>query len=375
MATSTKNSIQPALLFMPDISGFTEFVNNTEIAHAQSIIQEVIEILIESNELNLELGEIEGDAVFFYRLGKPPHMKDLVKQVESMFTKFHQHIQLYDHQRICPCGACTNAVKLKLKIIAHFGEVGGYSIKQHRKLFGRDVIVLHRLLKNNLNKNQYVLFTESLMEGAEPLNEPPTWYKPESGTEYYDVGTINFTAIDLTELHDQMPKVEPLAFKSYQKASPMFTEEKIIPAPISEVFTLIFDLKQRTSWMDGVKGVEIIGHDHINRRGTMHRCLVNEKNNPVLVTSYASLSQGGIELVEMDNKGIGGCRFCLIPVTGQNTLLKIEMLVKNNPLVRLFFRLTIKNKFRKSIIRSMENLRHLCMQPKVIVHEEILSQN
>src|SRR5215208_3665080 len=133
--TATNSAVQPALLFMPDISGFTDFVNSTEITHAQSIIQDVLEIIIESNQINLELGEIEGDAVFFYRLGNPPSVEELLQQVQTMFTRFHQHLELYDLQRICPCVACSSAVKLKLKIIAHFGEVAGYTVKKHQKLF------------------------------------------------------------------------------------------------------------------------------------------------------------------------------------------------------------------------------------------------
>lgn len=73
MATTTTRSaaiaVQPALLYMPDISGFTQFVTSTEIDHAQGIIQELLEVLIDSNQLGLEVGEVEGDAVFFYRLG------------------------------------------------------------------------------------------------------------------------------------------------------------------------------------------------------------------------------------------------------------------------------------------------------------------
>lgn len=183
MTTETNPAVQPALLFMPDISGFTEFVSSTEITHAQSIIQEVLEIIIESNQINLEIGEIEGDAVFFYRIGTPPTMEQLLKQVQIMFTKFHRHLQMYDKQRICPCAACSSAAQLKLKIVAHFGEVAGYSVKSHRKLFGRDVIVLHRLLKNSLNKKEYALLTEPLIEGTGIPGELPEWFLPEEAKE------------------------------------------------------------------------------------------------------------------------------------------------------------------------------------------------
>jgi hypothetical protein len=53
------------LLFIPDISGFTRFVNETEIGHSRLIIQELLEILINANEVGLEVSEIEGDAILY----------------------------------------------------------------------------------------------------------------------------------------------------------------------------------------------------------------------------------------------------------------------------------------------------------------------
>ena len=165
---------QSALLFMPDISGFTQFVAETEILHSQHIIRELLEILIDSNHLDLQVCEVEGDAIFFYRLGEKPDLRSLLRQVEKMFTRFHAHLKLYEHQRICPCGACKTAAGLSLKIVAHFGEVTGISVKDHKKLFGKDVILIHRLLKNNLDKKEYVLLTEKLIAeiNEKDLNGP-----------------------------------------------------------------------------------------------------------------------------------------------------------------------------------------------------------
>lgn len=55
------------LLFIPDISGFTRFVTETEIGHSRIIIQELLEILINANGIGLEISEIEGDAILFYK--------------------------------------------------------------------------------------------------------------------------------------------------------------------------------------------------------------------------------------------------------------------------------------------------------------------
>ena len=62
---------EQAIVFIPDISGFTDFTSATEIDHAAHIITELLELLVESNQSGFTLAEIEGDAVLFYRSGEP----------------------------------------------------------------------------------------------------------------------------------------------------------------------------------------------------------------------------------------------------------------------------------------------------------------
>ena len=107
----TTGTTQPALLFIPDISGFTEFVENTEINHGQAIIQELLETLIEANELGMKVSEIEGDAIFFYRLGKELSPEEIAAQCKKMFIAFRQQLRKYEMSRICDCGACVAAGK------------------------------------------------------------------------------------------------------------------------------------------------------------------------------------------------------------------------------------------------------------------------
>ena len=89
------------LLFIPDISGFTRFVNETEIDHSRLIIQELLDILINANQIGLEVSEIEGDAILFYKFGESPGLEKLYQQVEKMFCDFHRHLNAYDHLRYC----------------------------------------------------------------------------------------------------------------------------------------------------------------------------------------------------------------------------------------------------------------------------------
>src|SRR5260221_8301719 len=246
MATVHINTpeIKQALLFMPDISGFTKFVNETEIIHSQHIVQELLEILLDSNQIEMQVNEIEGDAIFFYKPGERPSLNELLKQAETMYINFHRHLQLYDHQRICNCGACQSAINLKLKIIIHYGEISRYSVKEHKKLFGRDVIVIHRLLKNNIEHQEYLLMTEPLINGQN-LNLNSSWFTVNRGAEVYDAGEIEFCFSILSELGKQLP---PPVFPHNQlsaRAVISFTEEDILPADMNKVVEAIFDLEKR----------------------------------------------------------------------------------------------------------------------------------
>ena len=350
---------QSALLFMPDISGFTQFVNETEISHSQHIIRELLEILIDSNHLKLEISEVEGDAIFFYRLGNRPALQNLLQQVEKMFTRFHSHLKLYEHQRVCPCGACKTAPGLSLKIIAHFGEVTGMSIKDHNKLFGKDVILIHRLLKNNLDNKEYVLFTDPLVHAMEGKNLP-SWYVPQQATEQYDVGNIQFHYSDLSKLHDTV-RVSVPVYNSSRKTYVAFSKEEVIPAPMEKIFETMLDMQQ-----DQLRKLpgndDQPSDDSIIKIGMRHPCLIT-RNNSVNITESVKVEPEHIEVVEMSVKGIAGYRYIFRKISSEETRLSIQMLIKNNPLFKMAFSIGIKSKMTKRIANFFSNLKtHLQKQ-------------
>ena len=340
---------QPALLFMPDISGFTQFVSETEVMHSQHIVQELLEILIDSNHLNLQVSEIEGDAIFFYKPGDKPDLKSLLQQVEKMFTRFHAHLKLYEHQRICPCGACKNAVDLSLKIIVHFGDVTGISIKEHKKLFGKDVILLHRLLKNSLNRREYVLFTEGLIDELEH-HHLPNWYMPQQASEQYDVGEVRFYFSDLSDLHKTV-RVDLPVYNSSSKTYVAFAEEEVIAAPMEKIFETLITMQRRQKVTRGEKD-----NDAIIKIGEQHPCLITRNNN-MNVTESVKLEPENIEMVEMNKSGIAGYRYILKKISPEETNLSVQMLIKKNTLYKFVFSIAIKSKMMVRIRQFLANLR------------------
>jgi hypothetical protein len=196
-----------ALLFIPDISGFTKFVDETEITHSQRIIQGLLEALLDANELDLVVSEIEGDAILFYRDGHAPAAKALLAQVRRMYGDFHDHLERFEAQRLCECGACTSASGLTVKFIVHYGEVGTNRIRTYSKLFGRDVILAHRLLKNEIPTHEYVLLTHAalLASGDREELRRAAWADPQEGESTYDLGIIAYVHIPLSDLRPRTP--------------------------------------------------------------------------------------------------------------------------------------------------------------------------
>jgi hypothetical protein len=119
---------------------------------------------------DFDLIEIEGDAAFLSRqadgLDGNATIAATVQAVVSMHRAFHierQHVVT----NLCPCDGCAPADNLKLKFVAHIGEVAAQTIRQRRTLVGIDVIFVHRLLKNPVPVPEYVLLSEALYRAAD----------------------------------------------------------------------------------------------------------------------------------------------------------------------------------------------------------------
>ena len=185
------------LLLIPDLSGFSNFVTTRELKCSQHVIKELLEVLIDSNQLGLEISEIEGDAVLFFKFGPLPELKDIFDQVKKMFFNFHQYLQMYEKMRTCDCNACVSVINLSLKVITHYGEFAKYQVKNFDKLIGKDVVVAHQLLKNDIDLHEYWLMTKSMLPNIQSneFDETIIWHQ---GLKQTEQGEMQFIYTFLT---------------------------------------------------------------------------------------------------------------------------------------------------------------------------------
>lgn len=293
---SAAHNLWPTLFFIPDISGFTSFINQVEINHSTHIISELLEILLSANTLNLKVSEIEGDAIFFYRIGKEPSFEELILQVENMFTKFHQHLKFYERDRICQCGACSTANELTLKFVYHYGITTKRKIGVHEKLFGSDVTLTHKLLKNNIPITGYLLLTAPPKITAN--YKQPEWIMIEDGFyEYSGIGGVSFNYIPLAPLKLNVAELPPRTqFHRYNR-----------PVSVSKNYTISFkklhgivtDFSLRPKWIFGLRFVEN-QTNQLNTIGAKHLCVLPTNRMEFEITSQ-HIAEGIIEYVEQSN--------------------------------------------------------------------------
>ena len=195
-----------ALLLIADIGGYTEYMrtHRMSLAHAEVNTTRLLEAIIDAAG-DFDLIEIEGDAAFLSlradALDDAATAAAMTRAVAAMHVAFHRERQ-YVASVLCPCDACEQADNLKLKFVAHIGEVATQTIRDRRKLVGIDVILVHRLLKNPVQAAEYVLLSVELYRtGASALPKS----MQEVSHDLEGIGPVRTYFSDIADVAGSLP--------------------------------------------------------------------------------------------------------------------------------------------------------------------------
>ena len=346
-----------SLLFLPDISGYTKFVQNTEVQHSQQVIAELLEILVEANTQDLKLAEIEGDALFFYKEEIPSREK-ILAQVETMFSAFYSHLSLLKKNRICPCNACSTAPELQLKIIAHSGDIEFISVQNSSKPFGSAVIQAHRLMKNSVDSDNYFLITQELANEVELCDQ----YKSKlfefiKGKDQYDGSELNYfyAIIDKNNL-----KLSPFRRGENVKInrSPDVLIKRTFNISAEHLIEYITNYNYRHYWVEGVDKFEF-NENEVTRVGSEHVCVINGKH-----FNFKTIIKDGkagqlIYGEQTDGPSVvdGIMQFFVITPDGPNSsTLESEIYISAKSIHKKLIFPLVKKTINKNIGKSIEKL-------------------
>lgn len=155
-------------IILVDISGFTALVYEMDLLVGRDIILTLLSSIIKTNQLSLNIAELEGDSVFYYRLGPAPPHKEIFHQYERMLHTFWATVSSIEALK-------EKSLLLSLKMIVHYGDIAQYQINGFKKLYGKVITEAHLLLKNKVQSHSYILMTEDYLKQVDPLEIDETY--------------------------------------------------------------------------------------------------------------------------------------------------------------------------------------------------------
>ena len=168
-------STRRVVMLIADIGGYTDYMqfHRSVLGHAEAATTRMLDKVVDAAR-GFDLIEIEGDAAFLARdvegLDGRQTLSAVTSAVVALHAAFHAERRLIE-LNMCPCGSCKKTSALKLKFVAHVGEVATQTIRRRKNLVGLDVIYLHRLLKNPVEVPEYLLVSNELFRDGGAASE------------------------------------------------------------------------------------------------------------------------------------------------------------------------------------------------------------
>src|SRR4051794_40441214 len=140
----------PDVLLIADISGYTSYLAGVELDHAQDILADLVSTVVTALRPAFRLAKLEGDAALMTASAGKLDGSSLLDTIERCYFGFRRRRRDVRQATSCECDACVRIPNLDLKFVVHQGQVVRQKMLGREELVGADVIVVHRLLKNDV---------------------------------------------------------------------------------------------------------------------------------------------------------------------------------------------------------------------------------
>jgi uncharacterized protein YndB with AHSA1/START domain len=190
---------QPTCFLIADISGYTGYLADVELDHAQDILADLIGAVVTALRPDFRLAKLEGDAAFTFATIDKVDGSMLLDTIERCYFGFRRRRRDVRQATSCECNACSRIPDLDLKFVVHHGAAILQRVAGRQELLGSDVIVAHRLLKNEvvekLGINAYALISQACIDASDI---DPVALGMHQQTETYDrIGDVPAWVHDL----------------------------------------------------------------------------------------------------------------------------------------------------------------------------------
>jgi uncharacterized protein YndB with AHSA1/START domain len=245
-------AVRQGFLVLADISGYTAYLTGVELEHSHDILADLLGTVADGLCPPLRLAKLEGDAVFCVM---PQEQRgdgrELLAALESTYLAFARRRRTVALSSSCRCDACRRTPDLDLKFCAHHGSFVEHEVAGSPELVGSDVILVHRLLKNDVAERHglsgYALLTDAC---AAALGSLPLAAHSE---RYDDIGEVSCGVVDLGARWDaEQASVRNVVAR--EDAVLLF--EADVDAPPEDVWSAMTDPAHGMRWRVGVSDIQ-----------------------------------------------------------------------------------------------------------------------
>ena len=257
-------------LVIADIGGYTKYLTGVELEHSHDILGDLISVVAQSKG-TFTLAKLEGDAIFSYAPEGAVDGSQLMAAIDSSYFAFRERLRDIAAATTCPCGACRLIPDLSLKYVVHHGEYVVHEVMGNKELVGPDVILVHRLLKNDVVEltdiKSYALISKHCMDHF--ALEPGPLAMVTSKQCYDDVGDVDGFVVDMDA-----------------RWSTKEAEQRVVVTEEESWVTTVCDLSasqdvvwdvitgpKRLEWMKGVQDFKQQNPGGVRGVGTTNHCV------------------------------------------------------------------------------------------------------
>ena len=266
------NPVERSCLLIADISGYTSYLAGVELDHAQDILADLVGTVVTTLQPTFRLAKLEGDAAFMVAPEAEVDGSLLLDVIERCYFGFRRRRRDVRQATTCECDACLRIPDLNIKFVAHVGPVVRQQMAGLDELIGRDVIVVHRLLKNTVTEvagaTAYALLTDA---ATTAMGLDPAALGMAPHTETYDVvGEIPGWIHDLERRWQEEDARARVRIGAEDAAVEV---EFPTTAPPQLAWEAITTPGGRMAWSVGVTGVTTDGAGNRRAVGATNHCM------------------------------------------------------------------------------------------------------
>lgn len=254
------------------ITGYIPFIIQTEVEHAQAIVDDLLNAIIDWVQPPLAFQKSEGETLFIQASANSVYQpQTFLEMLDQLYATFALAQETMQHNISCTCQACQMVPMLGLKIAAHWGEFNQVIMHEQDDITGADAMWVRYMQEStkadDSTMTAYACLTKDLITRLH-LDEM-TANMPSQRWQTADLGQMDGVVYDLTPSWQAWRKSHHVMVTS---ETAVVHHQFVLPVPPSIAWDYMTDPAYRRHWLSAST---VVASGRLNGRigvGSTHVC-------------------------------------------------------------------------------------------------------